>query len=109
MAAFNSKQNGLSERLIKEIIDLAQKFQIRKLILFGSRARGDYKKTSDIDFAVSGGNIVGFSIALEEEANTLLSFDVVNIDQKVDTELLDSIKREGIIWYEEKGKLLSGT
>lgn len=40
---------GLQEALIDEIIDIAEKNKISKLVLFGSRARGDYKERSDID------------------------------------------------------------
>lgn len=36
---------------------LAEKYNIEKVILFGSRARGDYKRASDIDLAVQGGDI----------------------------------------------------
>ena len=38
----------------EDIIKLARKYQIEKVILFGSRARGDNREKSDIDLAVSG-------------------------------------------------------
>ena len=38
------------------------KHQVEKVILFGSRARGDYGRASDIDLAVYGGNILNRSI-----------------------------------------------
>ena len=41
----------------KEIIQLAQRHQIKKAILFGSRARGDARERSAIDLAVSGGPV----------------------------------------------------
>ena len=84
-----------------EIIELAKHYGIQKLTLFGSRARGDFRKTSDIDIAVSGGDIAGFSIDVNEETNTLLKFDVINLDGAVQTELLESIEREGIVLYEK--------
>jgi predicted nucleotidyltransferase len=65
------------------------------LILFGSRARGDYYKTSDIDLAVSGGDISRFSLSVDEETSTLLKFDFVNLDRAVQPELRASIEREG--------------
>ena len=71
------------------------------MLLFGSRARGDYRKTSDIDLAVSGGDAVRFSLEAEEVISTLLFFDVVNLDGPVQKELLESIQREGKILYEE--------
>ena len=71
------------------------------MILFGSRARGDYYKTSDIDLAVSGGDISRFSLSVDEETSTLLKFDFVNLDRAVQPELRASIEREGGILYEK--------
>lgn len=92
---------GLNDSLKTEIIELAKKHKIEKVVLFGSRARGDYNKVSDIDIAVTGGDIAGFSIDVDEETNTLLQFDVVNLDGLVQKELLESIEREGIVIYEK--------
>lgn len=71
------------------------------MILFGSRARGDSRKTSDIDLAVSGGNVTGFRLAVDDEVRTLLMFDVVNLDEPVQKPLLQSIESEGIVLYEK--------
>ena len=54
-------ETGIRPQIIQEIKELAQKYGIQKVILFGSRARGDYRKVSDIDLAVSGGNIAAFA------------------------------------------------
>ena len=45
----------------EELIALAQRCGLKKVILFGSRARGDCRERSDIDLAVSGGDIVAHS------------------------------------------------
>ena len=92
---------NISERVETEIIQLAKAHGIQKVILFGSRARGDNWERSDIDLAVSGGDITRFSLDLEEETSTLLTYDVVNLDEKVSAELLASIQKEGIILYEK--------
>ena len=83
------------------VIALAQEYGLKKVILFGSRARGDNRERSDIDLAVQGGDTVRFALDVEEKAPTLLFFDVVNLDQPVQPELLESIKREGLILYEK--------
>ena len=44
---------GIRKQVIDEIESLAKRHKSEKVILFGSRARGDYKRTSDIDLAVS--------------------------------------------------------
>ncbi len=92
---------GLKETLINELIEYSKKYNITKLILFGSRARGDYRKLSDIDLAVSGGDVARFSADVQEETRTLLFFDIVNLDKPVQDELLESISREGITIYEK--------
>lgn len=43
---------GLSEKIINQIEDIIRKYNKYSFKLFGSRARGDYKKTSDIDIAI---------------------------------------------------------
>ena len=45
------KATGIKEKVIQEIIALAKKYQVEKVILFGSRARGDFKERSDVGFA----------------------------------------------------------
>ena len=57
---------GISLQVIDEIVSLAQKHNIEKVVLFGSRARGDYHRASDIDLAVYGGDIVNFSFSLHK-------------------------------------------
>ena len=94
-------QSGIRETVLEELHVLAQKYNLDKLILFGSRARGDYRKTSDIDLAATGGDIVRFSLEAEEETTTLFSFDIVNLDKSVQKELRESIEKEGIIIYEK--------
>ena len=71
------------------------------MILFGSRARGTFRRDSDIDLAVSGGNADLFRLSVEEETDTLLTYDVVDLDHIVSVELLDVIRKEGIVLYEE--------
>lgn len=69
--------------------------------MFGSRARGDFKEKSDIDLAVKGGDFARFSLDVNEETTTLLKFDIINLDEKIQQELKDSIQKEGKILYEE--------
>lgn len=84
-----------------EIVDLAKKCGIRRVVLFGSRARGDNGDRSDIDLAVSGGDITRFRLDIDDEVRTLLMFDVVNLDGPLQPSLLESIVQEGIVLYEK--------
>lgn len=94
-------KTGIKKCVIQEINQLAQKYDVQKVILFGSRARGDYKLRSDIDLAFQGGRGDYFIFDIDEETSTLLQFDIVDLDKPVQSELLESIKREGIIIYEK--------
>ena len=95
------RNTGIKENVITEIVELAQKYDLQKVILFGSRARGDFQRASDIDLAVSGGNVAMFAVDVEEETSTLLQFDVVDLDMNLQEKLLESIREEGIILYEK--------
>ena len=95
---------GIKESVIYEIIELAKKYNLDKVILFGSRARGDFQRASDIDLAVSGGNIPMFALDVEEETSTLLQFDVIDLDKDLQDNLLKSIREEGIVLY-KKGEI----
>lgn len=92
---------NLPNRVTQDIRVLAQKCGIEKVILFGSRARGDNRERSDIDLAVSGGEIAKFIFDIDDEVWTLLSFDVINLDGPVQPELLKSINRDGVVIYEK--------
>ncbi|MBR2519247.1 MAG: HI0074 family nucleotidyltransferase substrate-binding subunit [Selenomonadaceae bacterium] len=92
---------NLDKQLEREIISAAKKFRVKKLILFGSRARGTNHARSDIDLAVSGGDISNFAETLDEKIDTLLPFDVINLDEGVDADFQAEIDRDGIILYEE--------
>ena len=92
---------GIPPIVLEEIRELARRHGIRKAILFGSRARGDYSPRSDIDLAVSGGEIGLFRLDVEDETSTLLRFDVVDMDHAPQPELLKNIQKEGQVIYEE--------
>ncbi|MCI9598775.1 MAG: nucleotidyltransferase domain-containing protein [Firmicutes bacterium] len=94
-------ETGIKSRVMDEIKSLAQKHELNKVILFGSRARGDFSRASDIDLAVSGGDFIRFALDVDEKTWTLLEYDVVNLDRGVSNALLNSIEKEGIVLYEK--------
>ncbi len=91
----------LPEHIHKSIVELAQKYGLGKVILFGSRARGDNRERSDVDLAVSGGDIAGFALDVDEIeiVPTLLMFDVVDLDSGPGGALLESIRNDGVVLY----------
>lgn len=92
---------GIKADVIEEICQIAKQYDVHRVILFGSRARGDYHRASDIDLAVYGGDIDRFTLDVKEETSTLLQYDVVDLNQEIQENLRDSIKKEGIVLYEK--------
>lgn len=92
---------GIKPEVLEEMKEIAMRHDIQNIILFGSRARGDYYPASDIDIAVSGGDIAGFALDIEEETSTLLEYDIVNLSKPITDELRASIEKEGKVIYEK--------
>ena len=92
---------NLPERVLKDITAFAQKHDVRKVILFGSRARGTNTERSDIDIAVSGGDFDAFYWSVKEDVYSLLTFDIVDVDSGISEELREEIERDGVMIYEK--------
>lgn len=97
----NFEKTGIRPAVVEEIKKIAEKYEVKKIILFGSRARGDYHRASDIDLAVEGGRITDFILDVKETTSTLLNFDIVDLKETVPGEFLEAIEKEGIILYEK--------
>ena len=95
---------GISSEIYNEIIETFKKIpELCTVIIFGSRARGDYKKTSDIDLAVQFANEDKKLklIRLLDEIKCVLKFDVINLETISNKELIENIKKDGIVIYEK--------
>lgn len=91
------------EDLYSQIAGLGAKYRVDKIILFGSRARGDNTDRSDIDIAVYGLPLDRQYLFAEDIDNlpTLLEFDVVYIGETTSKELLKGIEKDGTVIYEQ--------
>ena len=72
------EKTGIHATVLEQIRSIAEQYDLCSVILFGSRARGDFKERSDIDLAVSGGNTSAFALAVDEETDTPVSY--TNLD-----------------------------
>lgn len=95
------------EQLYQQLAALAKRYGAKKLVLFGSRARGDNTPRSDIDLAVYGmpeENRALFHMDAED-LPTLLRLDIVHVRPGMDEKFLRNIERDGVILmgkFEEK-------
>lgn len=92
---------NLPQPIVDSISDLARQCNLDKVILFGSRARANNRERSDIDLAIQGGNTIAFAASADEDIPTMLMFDVVDLDKPVQEDLLEEIRKDGIVIYEK--------
>ncbi|MBM6819069.1 nucleotidyltransferase family protein [Clostridium saudiense] len=94
---------NLSNSIINEIIDICKKYYgINKVVLFGSRARGDNELKSDIDLAVyCDSDLSLFIEEIENTTHTLLEFDFSDMNNIVDDFFIEQVEKEGIVLYEK--------
>lgn len=87
------------DALYKQIAAAGKAYGANKIILFGSRARGDYRERSDIDIAVYAMPVDNQALFVDriEQLPTLLDFDVVFVTEKTSPELLNNIAKDGKI------------
>ncbi len=92
---------GLQPQDLAEIIEMIRQFSdIEETVIFGSRAKGNYKKGSDVDIAIKGKKVSREDVAsladlLNEESVLPYYFDVVHYDEIAEKELTEHIDRVG--------------
>lgn len=96
---------GLKQRDIDYLITALKQFaEIEKAIIFGSRAKGNYKPASDLDIVVKGERIADNTILklldlLEEELPLPYFIDVLYYEKINNKELKEHIDRMGKVFY----------
>lgn len=101
---------GLKEKHISKIKSIFANYAaIDKAILYGSRAKGNYRKNSDIDISLMGDNF-NFNklLRIETELDDLLlpyNIDVSMFDKIQNVDLIEHIKKVGVIFYEKEDKV----
>jgi uncharacterized protein len=73
-----------------------------KIILYGSRARGDFKSGSDIDVALDMGAIIDDNLISKiiwdlEDSDLPIFFDIVDFT-KMSENMKNNILKDGVIW-----------
>lgn len=91
--------HGLSKETYNKIKDVLNEYSQCKVVLFGSRAKGNYKYNSDIDLAiindVSSDIIDSLRNALSE-LNIIYKIDFVVVKEASNEKLVTNIMNEGV-------------
>lgn len=94
---------NLDITIINEIIKICERHEyIEKVVIFGSRARGDNDLKSDIDLAIySEQSLTEFIEDIEMNTKTLLEYDFSHMNTVKDQFFIEQVNKEGIIIYEK--------
>ncbi|MDF1796167.1 MAG: nucleotidyltransferase domain-containing protein [Coxiellaceae bacterium] len=100
----NLPRYGLSERNIAEIQRVLKAYpKVKKAILYGSRAKGNYRPNSDIDLTLQGDTLEYTDlVAIDNALDDLLlpyTFDLSLYHKIENADLIDHIKRVGEVFY----------
>ncbi len=90
---------GLSENSYKQILKVVKDNAKYQFKLFGSRARGDNRKNSDIDLAIFQNVTEQDEFKIRNEIDLLdiiYMVDLVFVNENTKRELLESIEKEGV-------------
>lgn len=95
----------MDDLVLNEIAKVARQFNVDRVLLYGSRARGDHSQVSDYDVAIFGEHLsatdkVLLSHAIDE-IRTLKKIDLVFMADNRDDDFAQRILAEGVIIYEQ--------
>ncbi len=99
---------GLEENDIQTICSVFSRYpHLEKAVLYGSRAKGDYKNGSDIDLTLLGGEDLTLKALyrIMDDIDDLLlpyTFDLSIFHQISDPDVIDHIRRVGIVFYQRE-------
>ena len=103
----SSLRFGLKETTIQKLCGVFAKYpQVTKAVLYGSRAKGNYKNGSDIDLTLHGGTDLTLNVMykiLDEIDDLLLPYTIdLSIYRTLsDPDFIDHIQRVGVTFYDK--------
>lgn len=95
---------GLKQNIILIIQQVFKKYrQVEKVLIYGSRAKGNYRNGSDIDFVLQGDKLALTLLnKIENDLDDLLlpyKIDISILNQINNPELLEQINIYGKVFY----------
>ena len=97
-------QFGLKDDIVEKIRNICSQFpEVREVIIYGSRAKGNFKAGSDVDLTFKGENLnlkIINKISLQIDDLFLpYTFDLSVFSQIENRELVEHIERVGKVFY----------
>ena len=98
---------GLPQSAVQRICAIFKRYpQVEKAILYGSRAKGNYKNGSDIDLTLRGGADLSLNVIykiLDDLDELLLPYTIdLSIFKDIrDPDVIEHIQRAGITFYDK--------
>lgn len=90
----------MDEKVLDIIKKAAIMFDMDKVILFGTRAKGNYTSKSDYDLLAFGSNYYAFYNYMTDDVDSMCVFDVSN-GNKASPDFLNEVMSYGVIVYEK--------
>lgn len=104
---------GLKERNIEKIKSVFCEYpEIDKVILYGSRAKGNYRKNSDIDLSIVGEVNLDKILSIETKLDDLFlpyEFDLSIFNKIKNIALKEHINRVGLTFYENESPVANNS
>jgi len=99
--------HGLTNETVEQISDVFAHFpEVEKAVLYGSRAKGNYKPGSDVDLTLLGAEVTSKILGqIRSELDDGLlpyTFDVSIFSEIKQADLLEHIRRVGVVFYQKQ-------
>jgi len=102
----NEMEYGLSKETVNKINNVFSRFnEVEEVLLYGSRAKGNFKPGSDVDLTLKGEKLkLKLLNKISLDLDDLLlpySFDISIFHQITNPDLIEHIERVGIVFYKK--------
>ena len=98
---------GLPQSAVQKICAVLSRYpQVEKAILYGSRAKGNYKNGSDIDLTLRGGadlslNVIYKILDVLDDLLLPYTIDLSIFNDIRDPDVIEHIQRVGVTFYDK--------
>lgn len=102
----DSLKFGLKQSTVEQIVHVLQQCtEIERAVIYGSRAKGNYRPGSDIDLTLMGQGLTHeHLLQIEQQLDDLLLpylFDLSIFSHIENPDMIDHINRVDLVFYEE--------